>query len=262
MSLARQPLPARCGMGRRGNQLLDLLRGGGVGRTVPVRQHRQRGPASRWRKSTPTAGTPTYPEWAPASATATGSTGRGISNTAIAPTPPSCSSTPTPRRSTATSTGTPRASPTFPTTSTQRNDTDSGPHIPKSVVANPFFDWEGDRHPDTSMDDTVIYELHVKGFTALHPDIPESQRGTYSGLGHPASVEYLQNLGITAVELLPSTTSSTITIWSTGGCATTGATTRSATSPPTRTTPPPGPGASRSMSSRGWSRPSTPPASR
>jgi isoamylase len=97
----------------------------------------------------------------------------------------------------------PSCFPYLPDDVDARNDTDSGPHIPKSVVANPFFDWEGDRHPDTSMDDTVIYELHVKGFTALHPDIPESQRGTYSGLAHPASVDYLQNLGITAVELLP-----------------------------------------------------------
>ena len=83
------------------------------------------------------------------------------------------------------------------------DDSDSAAHIPKSVVANPFFDWEGDRPPDTPMSDTVVYEVHVKGFTARHPEIPEAQRGTYAGLAHPASIEYLQALGVTAVELMP-----------------------------------------------------------
>ncbi|MFS8493958.1 MAG: glycogen debranching protein GlgX [Actinomycetes bacterium] len=83
------------------------------------------------------------------------------------------------------------------------DDTDSGPHIPKSVVVNPYFDWEGDRHPDVPMDDTVIYEVHVKGFTARHPEIPDAQRGSYAGLAHPASIEYLRSLGVTAVELMP-----------------------------------------------------------
>src|SRR5690606_39574109 len=54
-----------------------------------------------------------------------------------------------------------------------------------------------------SMDDTVIYEVHVKGFTARHPDVPEAQQGTYAGLAHPAAIEHLQRLGVTAVELLP-----------------------------------------------------------
>jgi isoamylase len=83
------------------------------------------------------------------------------------------------------------------------DDSDSGPHLPKSVVVNPYFDWNGDRPPDTSMDDTVIYEVHVKGFTARHPDVPEAQQGTYAGLAHPAAIEHLQRLGVTAVELLP-----------------------------------------------------------
>ena len=61
------------------------------------------------------------------------------------------------------------------------DDTDSGPHIPKSVVVNPYFDWEGDRHPDVPMDDTVIYEVHVKGFTARHPEIPDAQRAATPG---------------------------------------------------------------------------------
>jgi isoamylase len=84
-----------------------------------------------------------------------------------------------------------------------RNDNDSGPHVFKGVVHNPFFDWGNDRHPDTPLHETIIYEVHVKGFTARHPEIPESLRGTYAGLGHPVAIEYLQDLGVTAVELLP-----------------------------------------------------------
>jgi len=81
--------------------------------------------------------------------------------------------------------------------------TDSASAAPRSVVVNPWFDWSGDRRPNRPMDETVIYELHVKGMTASHPDIPESRRGTYSGLGHPTVVEHLVGLGITAVELQP-----------------------------------------------------------
>jgi glycogen operon protein len=84
-----------------------------------------------------------------------------------------------------------------------RNDTDSAPCMPRSVVHNPFFDWGNDRPPDVPLNESIIYEVHVKGFTATHPDIPQAQRGTYSGLAHPAAIEYLTGLGITAVELLP-----------------------------------------------------------
>ena len=86
---------------------------------------------------------------------------------------------------------------------TARNDDDSAPHVPRSVVHNPFFDWGNDRPPDVPLNESVIYEVHVKGFTARHPDVPESQRGTYAGLAHPAAIEYLKGLGIAAVELLP-----------------------------------------------------------
>ncbi len=75
--------------------------------------------------------------------------------------------------------------------------------MPKSVVVEGRFDWDGDRPPLTAMSDTVIYEAHVKGLTRLHPDIPEKMRGTYAGLGHPAMIGHLQSLGVTAVELLP-----------------------------------------------------------
>jgi len=83
------------------------------------------------------------------------------------------------------------------------NNDDSAGHVMLSVVVNPFFDWAGDRHPKTPYSETVIYEAHVKGLTQLHPDIPEDQRGTYAGISHPAVIEHLQKLGITAIELMP-----------------------------------------------------------
>ena len=98
--------------------------------------------------------------------------------------------------------------------------------------------------------DTVVYELHVRGFTAAHPAVPEELRGTYAGLAHPAVVEHLVGLGVTAVELLPvhqfvSEPSCCAAAWST-----TGATTRSASSHRTPPTRPPAPAASRWASSR------------
>lgn len=70
-------------------------------------------------------------------------------------------------------------------------------------MTSPFFDWADDRQPKTPWHATIVYETHVKGFTALHPDIPQELRGTYAGLAHPAAVDYLSALGVTAVELLP-----------------------------------------------------------
>jgi len=84
-----------------------------------------------------------------------------------------------------------------------RNDDDSSAHVPKGVVHNPYFDWGNDRPPDIPLNESVIYELHLKGFTATHPDIPKVQRGTYAGMAHPAAIDYLTGLGVTAVELLP-----------------------------------------------------------
>jgi glycogen operon protein len=84
-----------------------------------------------------------------------------------------------------------------------RNDDDSAAYVPKSVVHNPFFDWGHDRPPAVPLHETIIYEVHVKGFTARHAAIPESLRGTYAGLGHPVAIDYLTSLGVTAVELLP-----------------------------------------------------------
>ncbi|WP_020595657.1 glycogen debranching protein GlgX [Spirosoma panaciterrae] len=84
-----------------------------------------------------------------------------------------------------------------------RSEKDSGPSMPKSIVIDPAFDWEDDNAPGIPLHRSIIYEVHVKGFTHLHPTIDESVRGSYAGLGSPESVDYLKKLGITAVELLP-----------------------------------------------------------
>ncbi|MFN8040162.1 MAG: glycogen debranching protein GlgX [Acidimicrobiales bacterium] len=83
------------------------------------------------------------------------------------------------------------------------NEDDSAPYVPKGVVHLPFFDWGNDRPPDTPLHHTVIYEAHVKGLTARHPAVPPEQRGTYAGVAHPAVVEHLVGLGVTAIELQP-----------------------------------------------------------
>jgi isoamylase len=83
------------------------------------------------------------------------------------------------------------------------NSVDSASSVPKCVVASPFFEWSEDRHPRTPMHETVIYEVHTKGLTQLHPEVPEELRGTYAGLSHPVVIDYLHRLGVTAVELLP-----------------------------------------------------------
>ena len=75
--------------------------------------------------------------------------------------------------------------------------------MPRGVVSDPFFDWGNDRPPEHGMHDTIIYEAHVKGLTARHPGVPEEMRGTYSALAHPAVVEHLAGLGVTAIELMP-----------------------------------------------------------
>jgi isoamylase len=85
----------------------------------------------------------------------------------------------------------------------EMNTEDSAPYMPKNVVINPFFDWGDDRAPHTPYNETVIYEAHVKGLTRRHPQIPKSQRGTYAGLAHPAMVDHLIELGVTAIELMP-----------------------------------------------------------
>jgi isoamylase len=85
----------------------------------------------------------------------------------------------------------------------ERDDEDSAVAIPKSVVVDDRFDWEGDRLPNIPFDRTVIYETHVKGFTMRHPGVRADLRGTYAGLASEAALDYLKSLGVTAVELLP-----------------------------------------------------------
>lgn len=80
---------------------------------------------------------------------------------------------------------------------------DSAAFMPRCIVTDPAFNWEEDRSPKIPYHKTIIYELHVKGFTKLHPQIPENIRGTYSSLAHPVVINYLKDLGINAVELMP-----------------------------------------------------------
>jgi glycogen operon protein len=87
---------------------------------------------------------------------------------------------------------------------TVQDHRDSALYVPKGIVVHDDFPWGEDHHrPHTAWADTVIYELHVKGFTKRNDRIPEALRGTYAGLAHPAAIEHLQSLGITAVELMP-----------------------------------------------------------
>ena len=81
--------------------------------------------------------------------------------------------------------------------------TDSAPYVQRSLLVSGDFDWATDRSPGRAMADSIFYEFHVKGFTQRHPGVPDALRGTYAGLAHPAAVEHLQRLGVTAVELLP-----------------------------------------------------------
>jgi len=83
------------------------------------------------------------------------------------------------------------------------DERDSAPYITKGVVVDTTYDWGDDARLETPMHETVIYEMHVKGLTQQHPDIPEDIRGTYAALAHPVTIKYLKDLGVTAVELMP-----------------------------------------------------------
>jgi len=84
-----------------------------------------------------------------------------------------------------------------------RDERDSARFLPKSVVIDPAFSWGDDRPLRVPTHETIVYEMHVKGFTMRHPDVPEHLRGTYAGLAAPVVIDYLRELGVTAVELLP-----------------------------------------------------------
>jgi glycogen operon protein len=85
----------------------------------------------------------------------------------------------------------------------QLNEVDSAPAMPRCVIAPGDFDWGDDQAPLVPLDETIIYETHVKGITMCHPEIPLKIRGTYAGLSHPVILEYMVDLGITSIELLP-----------------------------------------------------------
>jgi glycogen operon protein len=85
----------------------------------------------------------------------------------------------------------------------EMSKTDSAPYMPKSVVIDAAYDWEGDTRPKIPYHKTIIYEAHVKGLTQTHPGIPEDIRGTYTAIAHPVIIDYLKELGITAIELMP-----------------------------------------------------------
>ena len=85
----------------------------------------------------------------------------------------------------------------------RRNEVDSAPYVPRSVIVRDDFDWRDDARPRVPDHDTILYEVHVKGFTMRHPGVPAAIRGTYAGLAHPAAIEHLRTLGVTSVELLP-----------------------------------------------------------
>jgi glycogen operon protein len=82
-------------------------------------------------------------------------------------------------------------------------ETDSAPYLPKCVVIDSSFDWEGDQQLRIAYHKSIIYETHVRGFTMQHPGIPEEIRGSYSAISHPVTIDYLRKLGITTIELMP-----------------------------------------------------------
>ena len=164
-------------------------------RGVRVRRRRHRDAPRRWSSTRASSGAAASTGCSPARATATGSTGRMTRRPACAATRPSCCSTPTRGRS--------PGAVQWNDALDGDNDADSAPYMPRSVVCRDAFDWSGERRPDTALVDSVIYELHVKGHTMRHPQVPHELRGTYRALAHPAVTEHLLELGVTAVELLP-----------------------------------------------------------
>ena len=83
------------------------------------------------------------------------------------------------------------------------NDLDSRPYVPLGLVVDEYYDWEDDQRPNIPPEKTIIYEAHVSGLTGQHPSIPEEQRGKFAGIGNPVVIDYLKDLGVTTIELLP-----------------------------------------------------------
>ena len=143
-----------------------------------------------------------------------------------------------------------------------RNQEDSADATMRSVVISPYFDWGHDRPPAHEYHNTIIYEAHVKGMTQLHPLVPEELRGTYAGLAQPAVIDHLKELGITAIELMPVHQFVNDTYLQDKGLSNYWGYNTIGFFAPHNGYAPTAPAASRSRSSRGWSRPSTRPISR
>ena len=171
---------------------------------MPLRRGRQRAAPRPSGSGPASSGTATCPAAEPDSATATACTARGSRTQGMRCNPAKLLLDPYAKaidgRCRA---GTRRCSATSSTSATGGERRDSAPFMPQCVVVDPYFDWGDDRPPRMPWHETVVYEVHVKGFTQRHPDVPEELRGTYAGLAHPAAIEHLQPLGVTAVELLP-----------------------------------------------------------
>jgi len=137
------------------------------------------------------------------------------------------------------------------------SDLDSAPFVPRGIVLGDAFDWGDDRPPEIPYSDTIVYEIHVKGFTQRHPDVPVELRGTYAGLASPAAIDHLRTLASRPWNCCRFTTTSTTPCFELRGSTTTGATTLSAASPRTPDTRPrlePGEPVARWPSSSRWSR--------
>ena len=247
-AVGRPALPPRRHLRRLGDELLAVHHRRRRRRAVPARRapprrsgragRRSTRSASSSTRSTATAGTPTSRRPAGAALRVSRPRSLGPGARACGAIRPSCCSTPTSRRSTARSTGTPPASPTTSHDPTRPNTADSAPHVPLGLVGDPFFDWANDRPPRHAMHETIIYEAHVRGLTIAHPGVPEELRGTYAGVAHPAVDRPPQpprrhgHRADAGAPVRPRPPPD-----GRAACATTGATTRSPTSPRTTATP-------------------------
>ena len=184
---ARQPVPARRDLERHRHELLAVQRVRRARRSSASSTTPATRPASRCARRPRSSTTSTCPASGPVSATASASTGRGRRSRARAATRRSCCSIRTARRSPARSDW---GQPVYPYRfgdESRPSTSDSARFMPKSVVVNPYFDWGNDRPPDTPLHETLVYEVHVKGFTQTHPSVPPNLRGTYAGLAVPTS---------------------------------------------------------------------------
>ena len=184
--LARRAIPSRRELRRQRHQLLDLLRGRDEGRALPLRRRRQGG-AHRAARADGVLLARLRARRRPRHALRLPSARAvGARRGASLPIRTSCCSTPTPAPSTrAAQVGRGALHPHYFEQPDEFNDRDSAAQMPKSVVTSPYFDWRDDRRPRTPWHETIVYEVHVKGLTAQHPDIAPELRGTYAGLASP-----------------------------------------------------------------------------